>query len=267
MAMPPSRLQIVTGKGGVGKTTFALALTKKLQNQGLKSAYTSFELPANEKFCKDLAIDFINLKIPDSVEEYIAKKLNSKIAAKWICKTPFFNSLVEMLPGLTSLILLGHILDLLEKDPDLYIVIDSPASGHTITLFESTHNFKKIFKEGPLVKDINKMHTMLNDSNFTKLSILAIPTEMGIQEAKELKDELSKLSVPAPSIYINDSYSKMANTKSFDLEKLPSFLKQKIENEQSILSNLKLPIIEHLLEQDDKKFVLEFLENLKELKI
>jgi arsenite-transporting ATPase len=51
-----------------------------------------------------------------------------------------------MIPGLGHMILFGHIIDELERDPELHIVIDAPASGHALTMFESTSTFETIFK-------------------------------------------------------------------------------------------------------------------------
>ena len=98
-----------------------------------------------------------------SAETYIAKKLSSEMVAGWIMKTPFFKSLFNMIPGLGMMILLGHIIEKLQNDPDLHIVMDSPSSGHAITMFESSHNFKEMFGKGMIVDDINRMHQFIYD--------------------------------------------------------------------------------------------------------
>ena len=146
-----SRLYLVTGKGGVGKTSFSMALTKKLESQGAKVQYHSFDQPLNSALAKELDLPVLHLDFYESAENYVALKLGSKSVAKWIMKTPFFKSLLNILPGLNHLIFLGNIIYLLEENPDLHIVIDSPSTGHAISILQSTHNFKKIFKTGLLV--------------------------------------------------------------------------------------------------------------------
>jgi anion-transporting ArsA/GET3 family ATPase len=153
------RLYIFTGKGGVGKTTLAMAFTKFLESKKINVKYNCFHQNPETSLESALALPTINIKIESSAEVYIGRKLNSTTIAAWIMKTHFFKALFQMIPGLGHMILLGHLIDELEKDPTLVIVLDSPASGHALTMFESTSNFKTIFKTGLVVKDIDRMQT------------------------------------------------------------------------------------------------------------
>ena len=159
------RLYIFTGKGGVGKTSLAMAMTKHLEALGLNPKYNSFFQDPDRSLWKKLNLPVLDIDLNTSAEMYIGRKLNSKTIASWIMKTHFFKSLFQMIPGLGHMILLGHIIDDLEKDPKLIIVLDSPASGHALTMFESSSNFKKIFRAGMIVKDIDKMHAFLSAEN------------------------------------------------------------------------------------------------------
>ena len=108
------------------------------------------------------------MKVPKFI---LKKKLGSKIIAEWILKTTFFKSLLNITPSIGYMISLGHIIDRLEEDPSLTIVIDAPASGHTLSLFNSTHNFREMFKVGPLVEDIHRMHNFLKEKENIKVCI------------------------------------------------------------------------------------------------
>ena len=66
-----------------------------------------------------------------------------------------------MIPGLGQMILLGDLVTQLESDPDLTIVLDSPSSGHAITMFESPDNYKEMLKKGLLVQDIDKIKNII----------------------------------------------------------------------------------------------------------
>ena len=152
-ARPP--LVRFTGKGGVGKSSVSLAFAKSLQLQGQKVLFYAFDQSCRSELAGEHGIDCLNLSLKQSAEEYVARKLNSKKIAKWVLKSAFFSSFLDVLPGLQQVILLGHLIDLLEKDASLSIVVDGPSSGHALTLFEAGYNFKKIFKKGLLLVTSN----------------------------------------------------------------------------------------------------------------
>ncbi len=248
MKVPPKRLYIFTGKGGVGKTSLAMAMTKHLEGAGHAVKYNSFYQEPERSLWKKLALPVLDIDLNTSAEIYIGRKLNSKTIASWIMKTHFFKSLFQMIPGLGHMILLGHILDELDKNPELIIVLDSPASGHALTMFESSSNFKKIFRAGLIVKDIEKMHAFLSRPGHLKTLIASLATELAINEARDLQNELSQ-NASGPDLnvelLVNDSYLKYLKENKIDEKDLPDFLKGKITLEKEIIGDLKsLPHID-----------------------
>ena len=225
------RLYFFTGKGGVGKTSFALALTKYLEKEGLNVAYFNFDQSQPKKIISQLQVPVINQTLEESAQIYIEGKLGSKVVANWILKTAFFKSLLNITPSIGYMISLGHIINRLEEDPSLTIVIDAPASGHTLSLFNSTHNFQEMFKVGPLVEDIYRMHNFLKKKENIKVNILCLPNIMNVQEALELKNGLSHLKLFEGHLILNELLAGLTN---HELEALPNFLKEKINIEQSL---------------------------------
>jgi arsenite-transporting ATPase len=254
-----------TGKGGVGKTSFSLALTKFLHQNGVNVLYCSFDQAPPLKLIKSLQIPFLHQTIKESAEIYIEKKLGSKIVAKWIMKTAFFKSLLNITPSIGHMICLGHLIDRLEKDPGLTIVIDAPASGHSLSLFNSTQNFKEMFQKGPLVDDIYRMHNFLNNEQNLKIAILCLPNIMNIQEAIELQEGIQKLEFVGPVITLNQVISGI---KESDLAHLPKFLDKKLKLEQSLLKDYKddffsiVPLINDL---GYEKILTSLIEQMREM--
>ena len=236
----PKRLYIFTGKGGVGKTSLAMAMTKHLEQLGTHVQYNSFYQNPEKTLWKELNLPVLDIELFSSAEIYIGRKLKSTTIASWIMKTHFFKSLFQMVPGLGHMILLGNIIDELEKNPDLTIVMDSPASGHALTMFESSSNFKRIFRAGLIVKDIERMHNFLGSPNYLKTVIVTLATELAMNEARDLKSELDH-NTTGPDlnveIMVNDSFLKYINNNKIAEADLPDFLAKRIDLEKKIIGD------------------------------
>lgn len=266
MSFEHHRLYIFTGKGGVGKTALAMAFTKYLESRGVNVKYNCFHQTPEKILEKELNLPTIDRRLEQSAEVYIAQKLNSTTIASWIMKTHFFKSLFQMIPGLGHMILLGHLIDDLEKDPTLVVVLDSPASGHALTMFESTSNFKTIFKSGLIVKDIDRMQRFLKGENNLKTHVITLATELSLSEASDLKNEL-ETNLPETEAHcdliVNDSYKQFFNNNQINENLLPHFLKQKILLEESIVKEYyTLP---HIEEENPAKVIKELTKYMEEL--
>lgn len=233
METTPPRLTIVTGKGGVGKTSIALSLTHYYSNLREKNDqrqffYICFDQLVDHQFSRELNIQIRDLKLIESAEIYMGQKLKSKTVANWIATTQFFNSLLNMLPSFGQLILLGHLIDDLIQNPNWHFIVDSPSSGHTMTMIESMRNFRQIFAHGILIKDIDKMEKFLRDQNLTQVIIGSLPMEMAIEEALELKHFFHQNSINHTKLVVNECLHLSPSLTQSDI---PGFLKNKITNE------------------------------------
>lgn len=235
------RFYIFTGKGGVGKTTLSLAFAKYLKKQNKKCLYTCItsnkiqnkkeQLDQSLAIAQEMQIPILELNLVDCSRNYIAKKLKSETIAKWIVKTPFYQSLINMIPGFSYVIYLGQIIELLQDDPELTIILDSPSSGHALTMLEATQNFKDIFKSGMIYEDTGRMLSMLKSPHFTKINIVTIATQLAVNEAIELKNSIGQLEDYECHIVCNNV---LGNYLSSDM---PDFLSSKINNELRCIEN------------------------------
>lgn len=268
--LKPKKLYIITGKGGVGKTTAALALCKFLKDNNHNVEYTYFQTTSlnaqdkafeqNEKLANELGIKTNGLVLAESAEMYIAKKLNSQIIAKGVIRAPFFKALLDMIPGFNYLIYMGQILqeikDAQDKQEELIVVLDSPSSGHALTMLESTTNFQNIFRSGLIFDDTQKMLALLNQSDFTQIQIITLPNQLALSEATELEEKLGKIT-PAPvSIFANNSISHISGIAKQDA---PDFIKKKIEIE---LETIKESNIKSVLSHSIKLTPIEIVKDL-----
>lgn len=266
------RLYIFTGKGGVGKTTLAKAFARNLANQGEEVAYLTFKNSALSESHSDQNTDEridglreISLDLEDCARSYIERKLNSKMVGGWIVKTPFFRALINMIPGFNYLIYLGKVLELGHENKKLIIVLDAPASGHALTMVESTTNFQQIFESGAVFDDTKKMLSRLNDPNYTKVFVLSLPSQMSWQEAQELKTGLNERTPVEVDIIINNALYPLVENQ---LDDLPTQLRQKALNEKKLIeeniSNTHC-ILNHSLKTNSLEIERELVGSLSKL--
>lgn len=238
MNTQPCRLYIFTGKGGVGKTTLSKAFVRYLVEHDHEAVYLTFksqslsDSSSNSSEKIENGVKEIYLDLEECARGYIEKRLNSKMVASWIVKTPFFRALINMVPGFNYLIYLGKILEMGKENPRLIVVLDAPASGHALTMVESTSNFRQIFESGVIFDDANKMLTRLNDPEYTRIHVVSLPSQMSWQEAIELKKGLKERTPVEVSITVNNSFYPLVAEQ---INELPSGLKEKALNEKRLL--------------------------------
>jgi anion-transporting ArsA/GET3 family ATPase len=259
--MNNARLHVFTGKGGVGKTAFALSYALHLKDQGHQVAYICFDQIPTSQLTQNLGLREIQLSVEASALKYMEKKLGSKIIAGWIAKTPFFSALYDMVPSFGQMILLGHLIDMLQQDPNLKLVLDSPSSGHALTLFEAASNFREIFKTGLLVNDINRMLQFLSDSQNLCTTIITLPTLMALQEGVELQAKLDDLNIGKTRIWLNDSLSLQPEIIDYT-DELPHFISAKLENEKEAMMNYQ----NHISASFPRYFTKELIDTVQALR-
>jgi len=240
MNFTPRRLYIFTGKGGVGKTTLSKAFVRYLTEHDHEAVYLTFRNQAighshkgNEDLLKN-GIREITLDLEESAKGYIEKKLNSKIIGSWIVKTPFFKALINMVPGFSYLIFLGKVLEMGKENPRLIVVLDAPASGHALTMVESTSNFQSIFESGTVFEDTGKMLARLNDPEYTKIHVVSLPSMMSWQEAIELKSGLKERTPVEVDITVNNCLYSLVQD---NVNALPTGLRDKALNEKQLIDS------------------------------
>jgi anion-transporting ArsA/GET3 family ATPase len=196
-------LIFVHGKGGVGKTAISQAIALSLSKKGKRVLWIEFESPVREpgdllKYSDTLWS--LNCEATDAFAEYMGLLIKVKRVARLFVKNKLIQYLSRATPGIHEIVLLGKVwYERLNYD---HVVIDLPSTGYGIAMFQSTLNFSRLFKGGPVHRDTEKMDRTLGDSEATGHLVLALPEEMPLQEALELNQHLMRFFPKNPSAFL-----------------------------------------------------------------
>ena len=196
---------VVSGKGGVGKTTVAAALAALSARSGRSVLLVSTDgrgdapalfgledrgydeaplAPGLRTITTDfdaLLADFVHVVAP-------VRLLGDRMLA-----LPVFRFFTRATPGLPDLLLLGKIREILKrtrgtaKEPryDL-VVLDAPATGHALSLLSLPRTILKTVPAGPLRKLALDVDALLSDPARAALVAVAEPAELSATETEEL---------------------------------------------------------------------------------
>lgn len=198
-----SNLVFVHGKGGVGKTLISQSIAYGFCRTGRRTLWITLEDPAlPREGPKQILPNLFHLNCDffSAFEEYAKMKVRFPGLAHFFSHNPVIRGLGQTAPGVKDLVLLGKVWhERLNYDT---VVLDMPATGHGLALFQSTQNFSRLFQNGPLYRDAEEMLKTFGDPALTSHLVLGIPEETPLREALELGDYLRTLFPKNPPQFL-----------------------------------------------------------------
>jgi anion-transporting ArsA/GET3 family ATPase len=224
-ALLDKRLVFVTGKGGVGKSTVAIALGLLAARQGLRTIVAELasqdrvqglfsEDGERERFREvELAPGLFTISIDpqQAMEEYLRVKAGTLGQA--LGSSRLFQAFAMATPGMRELLSIGKVWELAQLDrrtrgaaPYDLVIVDAPATGHGVGLLRTPKTFADIARVGPIAHQGRTIADTIADPEFTGVVAVATPEEMPVNETLTLADELARDELPLDLVIVNALY-------------------------------------------------------------
>ena len=222
------KILIVSGKGGVGKTTIAAALALVATRNGRKVCIAEvdrkgtlpslFGGPSLTYEPAELLPDLWGLNIvpEDALAEYLQVQYHMRRISKVFTSTHFVDFITTAAPGLKDILVLGKIWYLEQNrgggtthDFDT-IVVDAPAAGHMMTFFSAPVGLADAVRVGPVRRQSEWLVQMLRDPKRSRVHLVTLPEEMPVAETLETGDAIvGRLEMNLGTVFANAVYSQL----------------------------------------------------------
>jgi anion-transporting ArsA/GET3 family ATPase len=232
------RLVIVTGKGGVGKSTVALALGLAAAAEGRRTIVC--EVSAAEHTSRvfhraevgfhevEMAENLwaISIDPDEAMREYVLLQLRVRAMRDMLFRSRIFTYLAAATPGLRELVTIGKIWEVSQPDRKVkkgreydLVIVDAPATGHGVGFLQTPRTFANIARVGPIKAQAEALETFIVNHRKTGVAIVALPEEMAVNETAALERALvDEVGVSVDRVYMNALYPERFSKD--DLERL-----------------------------------------------
>jgi anion-transporting ArsA/GET3 family ATPase len=215
------RLVVVTGKGGVGKSSIAAALALVAARSGRRVLVC--EVNAQERVAPLLGappagttirearpgLFTVNVTPAEAMREYGLMIVKFQTIYEAVFENRLVRHFLRVVPSLGELVMLGKILHEVRAEAqgrprwDL-VVLDAPATGHAVQLLRVPGAMLGTVPPGPLRSDAQWMREWLIDPARTALAIVTLPEEMPVTEAIELDQQLrDQVGIAPAALLVN----------------------------------------------------------------
>lgn len=218
---------VVTGKGGVGRSTVAAGLGRYRSRRGervlvvdatatggpgLALGWTGpvppgeiVEIPDREALAGAGSLSLLRLSTQHSLEEYL--RLTIKLAPGVRTLGPvarIFDYVATAAPAVREILSIGKIGNEVRKGVWDAVVVDGPATGHVVELLTAPDALSQLVGRGPLLGETRWLSELLADPQVTSALVVSLAEELVVNETLELVDRLrAETSVRLAGIVAN----------------------------------------------------------------
>jgi Mrp family chromosome partitioning ATPase len=244
------QLVVVTGKGGVGKTTISALLGRALSQAGRRTLvvevdprenlHQMFALPPSggniETAGSRLWVQ--NLKPRQVLDEIVRERLKLELLTRRVLDSSIYQHFATGAPGLKEVAILGHAWRLLNGlggmgAPELdTVVLDAPATGHGVSLLAAPLLVSDVIRRGPFAEMAGDLASFVSDPERCGIVVVTQAEEMPVQEAIELRQALKeKVRRDPEMLIVNGLYPPAPESTNQDNELVSLWRRRRKLNE------------------------------------
>ena len=214
---------VVTGKGGVGKTTVAAAIGIAAARAGKRTAIC--EVARQERITRmfghapagfaetEVAPGLFAFSVnPEKAkDEWLRRQLHSGALSSLLGGSRVFQYVTSAAPGLAELVTIGKVWEIAQLERrtrgarayDLTI-IDAPATGNGLAMLAAPRTYADIAKVGPVSRHALVIDGFVRDPASTAVIAVALPEEMPVNETIDLESRLdAELGIALSHVFVN----------------------------------------------------------------
>jgi anion-transporting ArsA/GET3 family ATPase len=235
-----SELLVVTGKGGVGRSTIAASIGVAAARAGrstvicelseqavIPTIFGTAPPEAGSELVLREGLSSFTIDPEAALSEWIRSQLGGTLA-RTLRSSGSFAQLVAAAPGASELVSITKAWELGPgrawakdgREHDL-VVVDAPASGHGVAMLRAPRTYADIAGGGPIRKQAELVWDLLRDRSRCAIVAATLPSELPIGETIELNGWVGEtLDRPLDAVIVNRcasssfSRSEMARIRS-----------------------------------------------------
>lgn len=221
------RLLVVSGKGGVGKTTVAIALALAAARAGLRVLLAQFESQvdagtilgrapvSSEVISLGDHLDAVNMTPRASLREFGMLVFRMRAIQRAVMENRMVRHFLRAIPGLDDYAMLGkawHHTTELRRGEARYdvVVVDGPATGQMLKTLAVPRSILQVVPDSMLTRDAAAIQGLLQDPDQTAFIIVTLAEELPTSEALDLQAALlHDLALPVWGTVVNQVYPRV----------------------------------------------------------
>jgi anion-transporting ArsA/GET3 family ATPase len=197
-----SRVTIVAGKGGVGKTTVTAVLARAAADAGHRVLLVELDgKPVLGTLAGELPCEVISA--PAALEEYLRDHGFGRFARR-LSSSGVIDVVATAAPGIDDIVVLGKIKQLERSKNWDVIVVDGPAAGHAVTFLLAAAGLRDAVRSGPVRVQADDVLAMLHDPSRAQVVLVTVPETTPVNEVVQTAFALEdRVGVKLGAVVVN----------------------------------------------------------------
>jgi anion-transporting ArsA/GET3 family ATPase len=226
-----SKVVVVAGKGGVGKTTVTAALARLAADSGLDVLVVELDdaggLPLlfgweaafdyEEAVLYEAAAGRVRGRVitpDDALVEYLEDHGLRRVAKRLVA-AGVLEVVATAIPGIREVLVLGKVKQLERSGAFDLIVLDAPAAGHAVTFLTSALGLMDAARGGPLRGQAQEVVELLRDPARCQVVLVCLPEETPVNELIETAYRFEDLvGVALAPVVVNAYYPVLTHLRT-----------------------------------------------------